>query len=43
MGKYKFCQSCGFPLKKDKQGGGNEKDGSLSTKFCSMVIKMENF
>lgn len=33
---YKFCQSCGFPLKKDKKGGGTEKDGSLSKKYCSM-------
>jgi hypothetical protein len=27
MKEYKFCQSCGFPLKKDKKGGGSEKDG----------------
>ncbi len=23
----KFCQSCGYPMKKDKKGGGSEKDG----------------
>lgn len=33
---YTFCQSCGFPLKKDKQGGGTEKDGSISARYCSM-------
>lgn len=31
-----FCQSCGFPLKKDTKGGGTEKDGSISTVYCSM-------
>lgn len=36
MKANKFCQSCGFPLKKYKKGGGTEKDGSLSTKYCSM-------
>ncbi|MFM9026690.1 MAG: zinc ribbon domain-containing protein [Bacteroidota bacterium] len=36
MKSYKFCQSCGFPLKKDKKGGGSEKDGSISDKYCSM-------
>ncbi|MFM8178188.1 MAG: zinc ribbon domain-containing protein [Candidatus Kapaibacterium sp.] len=33
---YTFCQSCGFPLKNDKQGGGTEKDGSISPRYCSM-------
>ena len=32
----KFCQSCGFPLKKDKNGGGTNADGSISEKYCSM-------
>lgn len=31
-----FCQSCGFPLAKDKQGGGSEKDGRKSQLYCSM-------
>lgn len=31
----KICQSCGMPLKKDPQGGGTDKDGSLSEKYCS--------
>ena len=36
MKRYTICQSCGFPLKRDKQGGGTEKDGSISPKYCSM-------
>jgi len=43
MKKYKFCQSCGYPLKKDKQGGGTEKDGSISKKYCSMCYKAGEF
>ena len=35
----KYCQSCGFPLKRDKNGGGTEKDGSLSTQYCSMCYQ----
>jgi hypothetical protein len=40
---YKFCQSCGFPLKKDKKGGGSEKDGTLSKKYCSMCYEYGEF
>jgi len=40
---YKFCQSCGFPLKKDKKGGGTEKDGTISKKYCSMCYENGNF
>lgn len=29
------CQSCGMPMKKDVQGGGSERDGSKSPKYCS--------
>ncbi|NBP05257.1 MAG: hypothetical protein EBV15_03410 [Bacteroidetes bacterium] len=36
---YKFCQSCGYPLAKDKQGGGTEKDGSHSAMYCSMCYQ----
>ncbi|MEN9416123.1 MAG: hypothetical protein RLZ62_2427 [Bacteroidota bacterium] len=39
MKQYQFCQSCGFPLKKDKKGGGTEKDGSFSPKYCSMCYE----
>jgi hypothetical protein len=43
MNEYKFCQSCGFPLKKDKKGGGTEADGTLSKKFCSMCYEQGKF
>jgi hypothetical protein len=39
MRAYKICQSCGFPLKKDKKGGGTEKDGSISEKYYSMCYE----
>lgn len=32
----KYCQSCGYPMKKDKQGGGTNADGSINPKYCSM-------
>ena len=41
--EYKFCQSCGFPLKNDKKGGGTEKDGTLSKKYCSMCYENGEF
>jgi hypothetical protein len=39
----KFCQSCGFPLKKDEKGGGTEADGSISPKYCSMCYEKGAF
>ena len=30
------CQSCGMPMHKDPGGGGTEKDGSHSGKYCSL-------
>jgi hypothetical protein len=35
----KFCQSCGMPMRKDSAGGGSEKDGSKSAKYCSHCYK----
>ena len=43
MNTDKFCQSCGFPLKKDKNGGGTKKDGSLSNIYCSMCFQNGEF
>ena len=40
---YKFCQSCGYPLIKDQKGGGTEKDGSISKKYCSMCYENGEF
>ena len=39
----KQCQSCGFPLKNDKKGGGSERDGSISTSYCSMCYENGEF
>jgi hypothetical protein len=41
--KYTQCQSCGMPLKKDIQGGGTEKDGSISQMYCSSCYKDGHF
>ena len=41
--RNKICQSCGYPLKKDIQGGGTEKDGSISLSYCSMCYKDGEF
>lgn len=38
-----FCQSCSFPMKKDKQGGGTNKDGSINKTYCSMCYKEGRF
>lgn len=43
MKTYKFCQSCGFPIKKDRNGGGTEKDGSISRMYCSMCYRQGRF
>lgn len=43
MKDYKFCQSCGFPMKNDPQGGGTEKDGSINKKYCYMCYKDGEF
>lgn len=39
MKEYKFCQSCGFPMKKDPNGGGTEADGSINPKYCYMCYE----
>ena len=41
--KYKNCQSCGMPLHKDTKGGGTEKDGTKSTKYCSYCYSNGEF
>lgn len=43
MKNNRFCQSCGFPMKNDKKGGGTETDGSISLKYCSMCYENGNF
>ena len=33
--RFKNCQSCGMPLKRDEGGGGTNADGSKSATYCS--------
>ncbi|MEI8045740.1 MAG: zinc ribbon domain-containing protein [Bacteroidota bacterium] len=40
---YKFCQSCGMPMKKDEKGGGSNADGTKSPKYCSHCYEGGNF
>lgn len=39
----KYCQSCGYPMKKDKKGGGSNADGSTSDMYCSMCYEGGKF
>ena len=43
MKKNKYCQSCGFPMKKDPNGGGTNADGSINTTYCYMCYKDGKF
>lgn len=38
-----MCQSCGMPFSQDPKGGGSEKDGSKSTKYCSFCYVKGTF
>jgi hypothetical protein len=40
---YQNCQSCGMPLKRDKQKGGSNADGSRSTMYCSNCYQTGQF
>ena len=40
---YKQCQSCGMPLKKDKNGGGSEKNGTINKMYCSSCYQNGEF
>jgi hypothetical protein len=41
--RYKNCQSCGMPLKRDEKGGGTNADGSKSTAYCSHCFEGGRF
>lgn len=43
MKTHKNCQSCGMPLSKDEKGGGTEKNGTKSNKYCSHCYKNGEF
>lgn len=39
----KFCQSCGMPKVQDPKGGGTNKDGTKSDKYCSYCYENGKF
>jgi len=41
--RHRLCQSCGMPLAKDPKGGGTNKDGGLSTMYCSRCYEYGEF
>ena len=43
MTKYRNCQSCGMPLKRDALGGGTNADGSKSSMYCSHCFECGAF
>ena len=40
---YKYCQSCGMPMKRDPLRGGTNADGSKSTTYCSYCFHRGRF
>jgi len=40
---YKNCQSCGMPLARDEKGGGTERNGGKSKKYCSHCYENGEF
>lgn len=41
--RYKSCQSCGMPMRKDPQKGGSERDGTKSEMYCSYCYQEGSF
>ncbi len=39
----KNCQSCGMPLKKSPNGGGTNRDGSISKMYCGFCYENGKF
>jgi hypothetical protein len=40
---YKFCQSCGMPMKQDPKKGGSNAEGTVNHKFCSYCYVDGNY
>jgi putative zinc ribbon protein len=40
---YKYCQSCGMPMKRDPLRGGTNADGTKSTVYCSYCFQRGRF
>ncbi len=43
MARYKNCQSCGMPFKRDSEKGGTNVDGSKSSLYCSKCYSLGYF
>ncbi len=43
MENYKYCQSCGMPMKKDPKQGGTNSDGSKNLMYCSYCYENGEF
>ena len=43
MKNRQYCQSCGMPMDMDANGGGTEKDGTKSAKYCSHCYQNGEF
>lgn len=43
MKKYRNCQSCGMPLRKDLKGSGTNAHGKPSYKYCSHCYENGEF
>ncbi|NOZ47743.1 MAG: hypothetical protein GXO79_13320 [Chlorobi bacterium] len=41
--KYKNCQSCGMPMKKDPKNGGTNSDGTKNLMYCSYCYENGDF
>ena len=41
--RYRNCQSCGMPMKRDEKKGGTNADGSKSSKYCSHCFEAGAF
>lgn len=41
--RFKHCQSCGMPLRRDEAGGGTNGDGSKSSMYCSHCYQRGEF
>ena len=43
MEKFKNCQSCGMPMKRDPKGGSTNADGSKNLMYCSYCFENGRF
>jgi hypothetical protein len=41
--RYRYCQSCGMPLRRDEHGGGTNADWTRSRAYCSHCFAAGRF